>query len=121
MSLDRGESTRLWAAIADPTRLRLIDILLSQGDATATRLAAELPISRQGVAKHLAVLEAAGLVARRRTGKEVRFAVRPERLDQATRRMAEVASGWDSRLGRIKRMAESAAVSGRNRARGRTP
>ena len=110
MSPDRDESSRLWSAIADPTRLRVIDILLTEGDATATRIAAGLPISRQGVAKHLAVLEAAGLVARRRAGKEVRFAVRPERLDLARRRMAEVSAAWDSRLGRIKRMAESAAA-----------
>lgn len=110
MSPDRGETSRLWAAIADPTRLRMIDILLTQGEATATRIAAELPISRQGVAKHLAVLEAAGLVARRRAGKEVRFAVQPESLDLATRRMAEVSAAWDSRLGRLKRLAESAAV-----------
>ena len=110
MSRDRGETTRLWAAIADPTRLRIIDILLVAGDATATDLAAELPISRQGVAKHLGVLEAAGLVARRRAGKEVRFAVQPDTLDQATHRMTEVASGWDARLGRIKRLAESAVA-----------
>ena len=110
MTREHAEGTRLWAAIADPTRLRMIDILLSQGDATATGLAAELPISRQGVAKHLAVLEAAGLVARRRVGKEVRFSVQPESLDSATRRMAEVASAWDSRLGRIKRLAESGAA-----------
>ncbi len=91
----------------------MIDILLSQGAATATGIAAELPISRQGVAKHLAVLEAAGLVARHRAGKEVRFAVQPETLDLATRRMAEVATAWDSRLGRIKRLAESAALERR--------
>ena len=113
MSPDRGETSRLWAAIADPTRLRMIDILLTQGAATATGIAAELPISRQGVAKHLAVLEAAGLVARRRAGKEVRFAVQPDTLDLATRRMAEVATAWDSRLGRIKRLAESAALERR--------
>ena len=107
MSQDRGETTRLWAAVADPTRLRMIDILLVAGDATATDLAAELPISRQGVAKHLGVLEAAGLVARRRVGKEVRFAVQPDTLDRATHRMAEVATSWDARLGRIKRLAES--------------
>jgi predicted ArsR family transcriptional regulator len=91
-------------------RLQLIDVLLARGDATATSLATELPISRQGVAKHLAVLEAAGLVARRRVGKEVRFVVRADGLDQATRRMAETASAWDTRLGRIKALAESAAA-----------
>jgi ArsR family transcriptional regulator, cadmium/lead-responsive transcriptional repressor len=115
MSQVPGESARLWAAIADPMRLRLIDALLARADGTATDLAADLPISRQGVAKHLAVLEAAGLVARRRVGREVRFAVRPDTLDVATRRMAEVASGWDVRLTRIKALAESTSAGRRRR------
>lgn len=121
MSRDAGQTSRVWAAIADPTRMRIIDLLLAMGDETATGLAAELPISRQGVAKHLAVLEGAGLVAPRRIGKEVRYAIRPGGLDLATRRMAEVATAWDSRLGRIKSLAESGAASSRDHARGRTP
>ena len=65
-----------------------------------------LPITRQGIAKHLAVLERSGLVMSRRAGREVRFAVRQERLDQARRRMAQVAARWDERLVAIKRIAE---------------
>lgn len=113
MSRVPGEPGRLWTAITDPMRLRLIDVLLARGEATATEVAIDLPISRQGVAKHLAVLEAAGLVARRRVGKEVRFAVRPDALDLATRRMTEVASAWDARLTRIKALSESAAAGRR--------
>ena len=107
MTRDQDERARLWAAIADPTRRQLIDILLDRGKATATGLATGLPITRQGVAKHLAVLEAAGLVERRRHGKEVAFVVRPERLDLASRWMANVATEWDSRLAHIKRLAEA--------------
>jgi ArsR family transcriptional regulator, cadmium/lead-responsive transcriptional repressor len=110
MTGDQGDRARLWAAIADPTRRRVIDIILIRGEATATALAAELPISRQGVAKHLAVLETAGLVERRRHGKEVGFAVRPDRLDLAARWMADVAGEWDSRLARIRRLAEDVAT-----------
>jgi DNA-binding transcriptional ArsR family regulator len=110
MSRVTGDPAGLWAAIADPMRLQLIDVLLARGDASATSLAADLPISRQGVAKHLAVLEAAGLVGRRRIGKEVRFAVQPEALESARRRMAEVATAWDSRLAWIKAQAELAAA-----------
>ena len=99
----------LWAAVADPTRRRLLDALLAQGDATATTLARELPVTRQAVAKHLAVLDRAGLVRGGRQGREVRYAVRPERLDLAARSLARVASQWDQRLLAIKRIAESAA------------
>ena len=81
--------------------------LLTSGDATATALARDLPITRQGIAKHLAVLQRAGLVEATRTGREVRFTVREDRLDQATRRMAQILTRWDARLAAIKRIAET--------------
>jgi DNA-binding transcriptional ArsR family regulator len=107
MSRRAAESDELWAAVADPTRRRLLDILVNRGEATATTLAAELPVTRQGVAKHLAVLDRAGLVEGRRRGREVRYAIRPERLDAATSWMARVAAQWDERLAAIKRLAEA--------------
>lgn len=97
----------LWAAVADPTRRRLLDALLAGGDATATSLAGGLPVTRQAVAKHLAVLERAGVVERRRRGREVRFAVRPAALEEARRSMARVAAEWEGRLAAIKAIAES--------------
>jgi DNA-binding transcriptional ArsR family regulator len=107
----RGDDVddELWAAVADPTRRRLLDSLLAHGEATATTLAGELPVTRQAIAKHLAVLERAALVDSRRVGREVRYSVRPERLDVATERLARVAAEWDGRLAAIKRLAESAA------------
>ena len=72
-----------------------------------TSVAGELPVTRQAVVKHLAVLDRAGLVEGRRQGREVRYAVRPERLDVATRSMAQLAVEWDSRLAAIKRIAEA--------------
>jgi DNA-binding transcriptional ArsR family regulator len=107
MSHRGDEADELWAAVADPTRRRLLDALLAQGEATATMLAGELPVTRQAVAKHLAVLDRAGLIEGRRRGREVRYAVRPERLDAATRWLARVAAEWDGRLAAIKRLAES--------------
>jgi DNA-binding transcriptional ArsR family regulator len=98
----------LWAAVAEPGRRRLLDVLLARGEATATTLASELPITRQAVTKHLAVLERVGLVEARRHGREVRYTVRPERLDAAAQAMAQVAARWDGRLRAIKRLAESA-------------
>jgi DNA-binding transcriptional ArsR family regulator len=107
-----GEEDELWAAVADPTRRKLLDVLLARGEATATALAAELPVTRQAVAKHLAVLDRAGLVERQQRGREVRYTVRPERLDAAAESMAEVAAEWDQRLAAIKRLAESSQRRG---------
>jgi DNA-binding transcriptional ArsR family regulator len=104
-----AELDDLWSAVADPTRRRVLDVLLDRGEATATVLAGELPVTRQAVAKHLVVLDRAGLVAGRRRGREVRYAVRPERLVVAARSLAQVAAEWDARLVAIKRIAESIA------------
>jgi len=103
-----AEDDALWAAVADPTRRRVLDALLEHGEATTTTLAAGLPVTRQAVAKHMAVLDRVGLVAGLRRGREVRYAVRPERLDDAAEAMSRVAAQWDRRLARIKRLAETA-------------
>jgi DNA-binding transcriptional ArsR family regulator len=99
----------LLEAVADTSRRRVLDLILAHGEVTPTALAAELPFTRQAVAKHLAVLDRAGLVESTRTGREVRYSVRPEHLDVAVRAMARVAARWDARLGAIKRVAESRA------------
>jgi DNA-binding transcriptional ArsR family regulator len=99
----------LWEAIADPSRRRVLDLILAHGQATPTALAAELPFTRQAVAKHLAVLARAGLVEARRQGREVRYTIRTERLDAAAQAMAAAAARWDSRLEAIKRLAEASA------------
>jgi DNA-binding transcriptional ArsR family regulator len=103
-----NEADRLWAALGDPMRIRLLDLLLERGEATASTLAGELPITRQGVSKHLAVLERDGLITARRSGREVRYAVREERLDQARAAMARVAARWETRLTAVKKLAEAA-------------
>ena len=96
----------VFAALADPTRWRVLTLLAERGDGTATTLAGELPVSRPAVIKHLAVLDRAGLVESRRRGREVRFTVRPDRLDAAARDLADLAAAWEARLAAIKRMAE---------------
>jgi len=100
-------------ALADPTRRRVLTLLAERGEGTATTLAGELPVSRVAVVKHLAVLERAGLVVPRRQGREVRFSVRPERLDVTARWMADMAAEWDARLATIKRLAEEEPPPGR--------
>jgi ArsR family transcriptional regulator, cadmium/lead-responsive transcriptional repressor len=98
---------RLWAALGEPSRLHVLDALLDRGDATPTMLARGLPLTRQAVTKHLAVLGRVGLVASRRQGREVRYAVDPERLAEAARTVSAVAAQWDRRLARIKAIAEA--------------
>jgi DNA-binding transcriptional ArsR family regulator len=89
-------------ALADPMRRRLLSRLSDQ-PATATELAAQLPISRQAVAKHLTSLSRAGLLERERSGRDVRYRVTPAPLSQAVGWMAEVGGQWDDRLARLAR------------------
>ena len=107
----------LWSAIADPSRRHVLDLLVSNGEASASWLAARVPFTRQAVAKHLAVLERAGLVRRRKQGREVLYQVQADRLDQATRAMAQLAAQWDRRLAAIKRLAEAAHAENKNKQR----
>ena len=107
MSRSSVSEEALLEAVADGSRRRVLDLILARGEATPTSLAAELPFTRQAVAKHLAVLDRAGLVESSRHGREVRYSIRPEHLDRAARVMARVAARWDARLESIKRMAES--------------
>lgn len=96
----------LWSAIGDPTRRRVLDLLLAQGQGTATSLSDELPVTRQAVAKHLAVLDRAGLVHGRAVGRERHFRVDDAQLARAAAQLAAVGSEWDGRLRRIARIAE---------------
>jgi DNA-binding transcriptional ArsR family regulator len=98
---------QLWAAAAEPGRRRLLDVLLAHGEATPTILAKELPFTRQAVSKHLAILLDAGVVTQRRDGREVRYSVRPERLEAAAQAMTAAATRWNARLAEIKRIAEA--------------
>jgi ArsR family transcriptional regulator, cadmium/lead-responsive transcriptional repressor len=98
----------LWSAIGDPSRRQVLDLLVSQGGVSASWLAGRVPFSRQAVSKHLVVLERAGLISRRKQGREVVYQVQADRLDQAARAMAELAAQWDRRLDTLKRLAETA-------------
>lgn len=105
---ERADDELLWSAIADPSRRTVLDLLVDNGEASASRLADQVPFSRQAVTKHLAVLEQAGMVGRRKVGREVLYRVDADRLDQAARAMADLAAQWNRRLRTIKRLAEAA-------------
>jgi DNA-binding transcriptional ArsR family regulator len=97
----------LWSAIGDPTRRRMLDLLLVDGGGTATTLGQQLPVTRQAVAKHLGVLDRAGLVRAAPAGREKRYRVDDDQLARAAAQLASVGSAWDARLQRIKRIAEA--------------
>jgi DNA-binding transcriptional ArsR family regulator len=97
----------LWSALGDPTRRRLVDLLLTEGPGTATSLSGRVPVTRQAVAKHLRVLERAALVAPYKEGREVRYVLNEAQLIHAAGQLASVGASWDLRLQRIKAIAES--------------
>ena len=91
----------VFAALADPTRRQVVRSLSRQPELTASRLAGELPMTRQAVTKHLAALDRAGLVTARREGRETRYALTPAPLADAMRWMDDVGAEWDARLSRL--------------------
>jgi DNA-binding transcriptional ArsR family regulator len=99
------------AALAEPTRRLLLDRIARLGEATATALTAELPVSRQAIVQHLAVLDQVGLVTSMRVGRERRYRVRPEPLRATALWMTQAASAWDTRLSALQRLAESSTGS----------
>ena len=97
----------LWSAVGDPTRRRMLDLLLSDGGGTATSLSEHLPVTRQAVTKHLVVLDRVGLVHATTAGREKQFRVDQPQLTRAVAQLTEVGAAWDTRLQRIKRIAET--------------
>jgi DNA-binding transcriptional ArsR family regulator len=96
----------VFAALADETRWRVLTEL-GRGEASASALAAVLPVSRQAIAKHLAVLAGAGLVEPVRVGREIRYRALGSRLDETARALDAIGAAWDRRLAELKRIAES--------------
>ncbi|GLZ80916.1 transcriptional regulator [Actinorhabdospora filicis] len=104
---DHPVDDELWSAIGDPIRRRMLDLLLAEGGGTATALSQRLPVTRQAIAKHLAVLDRAGLVHSAPAGRERRYSVDEDRLSLAVSQFSSVAAAWDARLRRIKDIAEA--------------
>lgn len=93
----------LLAALADPTRRAVFERLNSEGPASASKLASELPVSRQAIAKHLSLLDSVGLVDRSERGREVLYSARVAPLREVATWLETVGAEWDARLERLKR------------------
>ena len=88
----------IFAALADPTRRAVLRALATSGQATATQLSTQFPVSRQAVAKHLGALSDAGLVSTQRQGRELFYALQPAPLGDALDWITDVGAEWDDRL-----------------------
>lgn len=98
----------VFSALSDRTRRTVVEALAARETATATELAAELPVTRQAVSKHLSALGSAGLVASERRGRETRFRLTPDALSEALAWMEDVGVQWERRLAALrKRFPES--------------
>lgn len=97
----------VFTAIADPVRRSLLANLAKSSPRTASQLAEEYPITRQGILKHLHILEDAGLVAVQKKGKEKRYTLTPEPLGDIEKWVEELNAIWDARLMRLKKLVES--------------
>ena len=100
--MDAGDGVAgVFDALGDPRRRALVAAVAARGTATATELAAELPVTRQAVARQLVTLADAGLLEATRSGRETRYAVTPELLAEAVAWMVEVGGRWDERLAKL--------------------
>jgi len=101
------KSAPVFAALGDPTRLRLIAALCAGGALSITQLTVGTAITRQAVTKHLEVLAGAGLVHDIREGRERLWELKPSRLDEARRALDAIAAQWGQALQRLKAFVET--------------
>ena len=92
----------IFAALGDPTRLRLVARLGAEGPLSITRLTSSTQVTRQAVAKHLQVLAGAGLARSVPRGRERLWQLRPEPLDEVRRSLDLISRRWDESLNRMK-------------------
>lgn len=104
--MSKADPAPLFAALGDATRLGLIARLSHGETRSLVQMGEGLAMSRQAVAKHLDVLHRAGLVDRRKSGREVHFALRRQAIEDARAWLGEVSAQWDGTLGRFKAFVE---------------
>ena len=100
-----GTLIPMFSALADETRWSILTAL-GEGDASASALAGRLPVSRQAIAKHLAVLQEVGLVEPVPVGRELRYRVIGTEIAATAAKLDAIGREWDRRLAAIKEIAE---------------
>jgi DNA-binding transcriptional ArsR family regulator len=101
-----AEAAPVFAALGDPTRLRLVARLCGDGPLSIARLSDGTGVTRQAITKHLNALAAAGLARDSRSGRERIWQLEPKRLENARRCLDEIADQWDAAIGRLQAFVE---------------
>ena len=109
--MNATEASAVFRALGDPTRLEVLRLLGTGDGATATDLAARLPITRQGVTKHAAILGDAGLLESASRGRAVVYRVRPDAMTEAAEWLSRAGAAWDARLDRLRTHLEGGSQS----------
>ena len=104
-----ADPAALFAALGDPTRLRLVSRLSAAGPQSITSLARVAPVTRQAVTKHLRALAAAGVVRSHRQGRESVWELQPDRLEEARQHLDAISRQWDAAIERLRALVESDA------------
>lgn len=102
----------VFSALGEPLRRQLLETIAAQGPLTATELARLYPITRQGILKHLQVLQQAGLLTVSQYGRDKRYELSPEPLGELADWTREIGSKWEGRLQRLKHMLENGEQAG---------
>lgn len=102
-----NKPARVFAALGDPTRLQLVGRLMNGESRPLVQLADGLKLTRQGVTRHLRVLERAGVVKSAKQGRECRYTYVPDSVELARSYLDGVSRQWDAALGRLKDFVES--------------
>lgn len=102
-----ADQSRVFAALGDPTRLGVLSLVGETDGPTATVLAGQVGVSRPAVVKHLKVLEGAGLVTRRKEGRDVRFRIEAETMAATATWLEDRAAAWADQLTALKQLAEA--------------
>lgn len=105
-SARRRSPAPVFAALGDTTRLELVSRLSDGERRSITELSEGLTLTRQAVTKHLQVLRKAGLVNQKRTGRESRFAIRPNAIADARDYLSRVSAQWDEAIARLRSVVE---------------
>jgi DNA-binding transcriptional ArsR family regulator len=100
-------AAQVFAALGDPTRLKLVALLCAGGALSIAQLTAGTEITRQAVTKHLQVLAGAGVVSDLKSGRERLWQLEPGQLEQARRTLETIGRQWEHALGQLKRFAEA--------------
>jgi DNA-binding transcriptional ArsR family regulator len=99
----------VFAALGDPTRLRLVVRLSTEGPLSISRLSDGTDLTRQAITKHLRALAVAGLARDARQGRERIWSLAPQRLTDARRSLDQISAQWDAAIGRLKAFVEDEA------------